>query len=370
MANRYWVGGTENWNTTAGSKWSTTSGGAGGEAVPTSSDDVYFDASSGAVTVTVSANSVCKTLNFTGFTGTFAKSSNITISGNLTLGSGMTLSGSGYFNFNATATIISNGISFGGIYLNINISSSGTITLGDDFISTATNSINMASSGITFNANNNNITINNFRFSGASNGTVNMGSGLWTLTGYGTVWEDISDGTINGDTSTIKITNTTNNDITFFSNGKTFNNIWFNRGTSTGIITIKGSNTFTEFKDTGTVAHTIKFTDATDQTITSLDINGSSGKLITLTGTSTGGWAISDTTGTNTVNYCNISYSTATGGATFNATNSIDGGNNSGWNITGAAPANVKTFQGVAKASVKTLQGVAIASVKSSQGVV
>jgi hypothetical protein len=29
MANRYWVGGTATWDATAGTKWATTSGGAG-----------------------------------------------------------------------------------------------------------------------------------------------------------------------------------------------------------------------------------------------------------------------------------------------------------------------------------------------------
>jgi len=47
MADRYWVGGTNNWNGTAGTKWALTSGGAGGQAEPTSADDVYFDAAPG-----------------------------------------------------------------------------------------------------------------------------------------------------------------------------------------------------------------------------------------------------------------------------------------------------------------------------------
>jgi hypothetical protein len=44
MANRYWVGGTDTWDATAGNKWSATDGGAGGATVPTSSDDVYINA--------------------------------------------------------------------------------------------------------------------------------------------------------------------------------------------------------------------------------------------------------------------------------------------------------------------------------------
>ena len=52
MASRYWVGGTANWDNTAGTKWSDVSGGAGGFSAPTSADDVFFDANSGTNTIT------------------------------------------------------------------------------------------------------------------------------------------------------------------------------------------------------------------------------------------------------------------------------------------------------------------------------
>jgi len=77
----------------------------------------------------------------------------------------------------------------------------------------------------------------------------------------------------------------------------------------------------------------VRFTDGTDQTVSSITWEGTDGNLITLTGTGTAGWKISDTTGTNTVKYCDIHYSTAEGGATFNAyttEGNVDGGNNSG----------------------------------------
>jgi hypothetical protein len=44
MADRYWVGGSGSWNSTA--KWSTTSGGASGASVPTATDNAIFDANS------------------------------------------------------------------------------------------------------------------------------------------------------------------------------------------------------------------------------------------------------------------------------------------------------------------------------------
>lgn len=104
MADRYWVGGTDNWDGTAGTKWSTTDGGAGGAAVPTSADDVYFTASSTGTCTISAGNTGCKSLICTGFTGTLAGSAALTVSGGLTLASGMTYSYTGTMTFDATST--------------------------------------------------------------------------------------------------------------------------------------------------------------------------------------------------------------------------------------------------------------------------
>ena len=92
MANRYWVGGTATWDNLALLKWSTTSGGIGGSAVPTTADTVFFDAASGANTVTIGASvATCSTLTMTGFTGTIAFGTNkITIAGGGTIYTGAT----------------------------------------------------------------------------------------------------------------------------------------------------------------------------------------------------------------------------------------------------------------------------------------
>ena len=45
-ADRYWVGGSGYWTTTNTTNWSASSGGPGGQSVPTSSDNVYFDLNS------------------------------------------------------------------------------------------------------------------------------------------------------------------------------------------------------------------------------------------------------------------------------------------------------------------------------------
>jgi hypothetical protein len=65
MADRYWIGGSGDWNVT--SEWSTTSGGTGGASVPTSADNAIFDAASSAAhyTVTITDNATCANLTFT-----------------------------------------------------------------------------------------------------------------------------------------------------------------------------------------------------------------------------------------------------------------------------------------------------------------
>jgi len=120
MADRYWVGGSAIWNTTASTKWSTTSGGAGGASVPTSVDDVFIDAASGAVTVTIAANSGAKSINCTGFTGaiTSGTAATITVSGSITLVAGMTFSYVGTITVNATGTITCAGKSLNRLIVN------------------------------------------------------------------------------------------------------------------------------------------------------------------------------------------------------------------------------------------------------------
>lgn len=108
MANRYWVGGTNNWDSTVGTKWSDTSGGAGGSSIPGSLDDVFFNISSGAVTCTLTVTTTVKSLNFTGFSGTFSMNAALTIAGDFTLSSSMNILGSSGVVINNSAILTSN----------------------------------------------------------------------------------------------------------------------------------------------------------------------------------------------------------------------------------------------------------------------
>ena len=174
---RYWVGGTDSWNATAGTKWALTSGGAGGQAVPTSADDVYFDGASGAVTCTVSAAANCKTLNCTGFTGTLSGSATLTVFGNITLVAGMT--------YNATSPIVIAGVcaitSAGKTVGAVTVQNSTTASLADALTSSGVVTL---SSG-TFTTNDYNVTASSLSSSNSNTRTINLGSSTVTLTGTG-----------------------------------------------------------------------------------------------------------------------------------------------------------------------------------------
>lgn len=172
MANRYWVGGTAAWDGTAGTKWALTSGGAGGQAIPTSADDVFFDAASGANTVTISTgNTGAKSIACTGFTGTLAGSANITVAGSVTLVSGMTFTYSGIFTLTATGTFTSGSKTPTGILVN---GTGITVSLGDAFTTVSGGSI-ILSAG-TFNLNGFTATASSFSSNGATTRAVTFGT--------------------------------------------------------------------------------------------------------------------------------------------------------------------------------------------------
>jgi hypothetical protein len=206
MADRFWVGGTAAWDATAGTKWATTSGGAGGASVPFTADDVYFDAASGAVTVTTGASFYAKNLNFTGFTGTFAGANVGTITGNITMGASMTRTFTGQFSLTSaltTNTVTSNGISFGGVF---NFTGGGKWTLQDAFVNTGATT-NLISG--TLDLNDKQWTSVDFSSNNTNVRALNFGTQGMTLTGSATlvfISPDLTNMTYSG---TQKITLTT-----------------------------------------------------------------------------------------------------------------------------------------------------------------
>jgi hypothetical protein len=337
------VGGTGNWDNSNTTHWSSSPGGSGGSSVPTLADDVIFDQYSGSGTCTaVGTGSVveAKSLNFTGFTGTFTGTTPINIRGNLTLGSGMIYSNTGWFCiYDAAATITSNGIALTcGLDID-QVYASTTVTLADDL-----NCGGIFLKRGTFDANNNNVSCICFISDSIYARTLIMGSGTWSIhnTPYWSI-KNASNLTLNCNTSTIKFINGTN-DMSMSGGGKTYYNIWYNSPNGTGSFRMFDSNTFNNIKiDPGCL---FSLTTGIIVTIDSLTANGTSGSHIHLYSSdylapwNYGIGTFLCTTGIINVNYCDITYLTATGGATWCANHSIDNGNNTGWDFNCGAGIN------------------------------
>jgi len=240
MADRYWVGGTANWDGTAGTKWATTSGGAGGASVPTSADDVFFtNLSTGTCTIST-GNTGAKSINCTGFTGTLAGSAAITVSGSVTLVAGMGFTYTNIFTINATGTLTTAGKSLQGLTI---AAPGGTVTLGDA-LTIAANDLQITSG--TFTTANYNVTSPNLRSTNSNTRTINLGSSTVTLSSTPAVNFAINTNlTFNAGTSSISCTATSPifSGATPFTSGVTFYNVAFTSTTSSSI-EIEGINTF------------------------------------------------------------------------------------------------------------------------------
>lgn len=330
MAERYWVGGTAAWDNTAGTKWASVSGGAGGASVPFTGDNVYFDSASGSVTVTVSATVYATNLNFTGFTGTFAGTSTIVIAGNIILGSSMTRTYTGVIQLTSavtTNTITSNGITLGSdLYVN----GGGKWSL-QDALSNPTKYLVLTSG--TFDGNNQNVTFFGLALT-AGTKTLTLGNGTWTVTGNGSAWNantNVANLTVSPSSGVISMTSASAK--TFAGGAKTWPTL--NQGGS-GALTIEQSNSFANIINSVQPA-TITLTAGTTQTVAAFGVSGTAGNLITLNSRTAGTRAtLSDSTGTVEVSYVSIKDISATGGANWNAflkSGNVDAGNNLGWDF-------------------------------------
>ena len=237
MANRYWVGGTASWDGTAGTKWATTSGGAGGASVPTTADDVFFSVLSTGVCTIATGNTGAKSINCTGFTGTITGTSPITVAGSVTLFVSMTYSHTATVTLTGTGTLTSAGKTFGALAVN---GSGITVTLGD--------ALNVSSSlTITegeFNTANFSVNVNTLLSNNSNVRTITLGSSTLVITGFNQTSLDFNNSTnltFNANTSQISITGWNS---TFSGGGQTFYNVSFAAATGPFLSTINGANTF------------------------------------------------------------------------------------------------------------------------------
>lgn len=266
MADRYWVGGTAAWDGTVGTKWATTSGGAGGASVPTTADAVFFtNLSTGTCTISA-GNTGALSINCTGFTGTLAGTSNITVAGSITLVAGMSYSHTGTVSFTGTATLTTAGKAFSPITI---IGAGITVTLGDALSIASPGNVSFTQG--TFNTANFTVTCGQFVASGASAKTITLGSSTVNCTRL-----DFNATNLTFNSGTSQINHSSANDFT--GNGNTFYNVALT-GTAAGTTAVTGANTFNNFTVTGPAAAGVRqVTFAANQTFSgALGTTGTAG---------------------------------------------------------------------------------------------
>jgi len=303
------------------------SGSTGTRTISCSGGNPQLKVISGSDIVAVGNNSNFDGINFTGFSGTFTIAANVTLINNLVMSSTMT-TGSGGANSLTFSTnsisLTSNGVTIG-YPIAVN---TGTLLLADNLKTTRSLTLTAG----TLDANNKNVEILNFIGSNSNTRTLALGSGTWTITGdsAGSVTNVWNTATITGltITGTATISMTSASAKQFAGGGATFPTL--NQG-GAGTLTITGSNTFTTLSNS-VYPTTITLTSGTTTTVTNFNLGGIGGSLVTLNASTAGTRAtISKASGSVSAQYLNIQDSNATGGASWTALNSTNGGNNLGW---------------------------------------
>lgn len=282
----YWnLAGSQNWSATG---WASSSGGTPDiNQFPLAQDTAVFDNTGAAGTVTIDQAWNIGTVNMSARTSamTFTVNGSALIYGDWTWGTGVTSSSTSNtltFSSRGTEVITSNGVTFG---CPVTIDTiTGTVQLADALtINTARTFI--FNSG-TFDAVSYNVTAGSVAFGAPSGNVFRMGSGTWTLTGTGTVWNFAGSPTLFKGSANIVLSDTSTTSRTFSGGSQVYNKLTIGGTTGTSTTTINGNNTFSELASTKTVAHTIAL-GSTTQTFGAWTVTGTAGNVVTLTGTGT-----------------------------------------------------------------------------------
>jgi hypothetical protein len=251
MPSRYWVGGTAAWDGTAGSKWAETSGGAGGFSVPTTADDVFFDAASSGTCTISAGNTGAKSIDCTGFTGTIAGSAAITVAGSITLAAGQTYTHTGTVTITGTGTLTTAGKTFSGV----TVSGSGiTVTLGDA-LDTSTRTLTVTAG--TFDTAGYNVTAYNLSSSNSNTRTILLNSSTVTFLVPGTIIDFFTSTNLTFTAGTSTIVASSNGSTAMSTGGVSFYNVSFT-GTNPAFIAVSGSATYNNLSITAPSTNGIK----------------------------------------------------------------------------------------------------------------
>jgi hypothetical protein len=320
---RFWVGGSGTWDASDTTHWSATSGGAGGASAPTSAVDAVFDAAGGGGTVTVDSGAGlvnCKSLTVSAvYTIEAAGFDSIQIYGDYTVTAAATVS----LRINAEASVAMT-IS-GAPELGAYVQESGTLTFNGDPNYSGSISISGPSPAADAGANASITIAGDFVLSGP----VNMRAAAWDVGRFrvgtlavvtqGTATITVHSGfDTGGVTWDIPVTFDFNTDV----------DCYFGDGDDT---TFNAAVTITTANFDAPV--TLNFYEPATYTFNAgLTIDSGAGRELTLQ-TYTPGTPVtlSKASGEVSINNAVIVDSVASGGATFTAYDSTDGGGNTGW---------------------------------------
>jgi hypothetical protein len=276
----YWnLAGAQNWSATG---WCTGSGGTPDiNQFPLAQDTAVFDNTGSAGTVTVDAAWNIGTFDASLRTSAMAltATSSFFVYGDWKFGTGVTSNSTANvptFSKNGIQTITSNGIQFN-CPITIN-NPNAYVQLADALSLGATRTLTLTTG--TFDAVTYNVTTG--LFSGSAGTMLRMGSGTWTLSGTGTVW-DQSDSAIQfAGTSTIVLSDTSTTARTFTGGGFYYNKLTIGGTTGTSTLSFPQGNTYGELASTKTVAHTILFGSTLTHNIGKWSVTGTAGNVVTV----------------------------------------------------------------------------------------
>lgn len=308
-------------------------------AIPTTSateaNSLSFYVTAGIGSVSISGtNGSIRTLDFTGFTGTFSSfgTTTCTLYGNLVIVSGMTYSSTG-INVKFAATSGTKTIDFAnktvGDYLTIN-GSGGTFQLVNNV------TVSFSNDALTMLAGT--LDLNGYTFTASAGAVTLTGGNLTFNAGVLSVFRDVS--------ATSSLTTTAGTGTGKIKMSKTSGGSFFLGLNVTFNCTVEIQNNIQViFYDTTTITTLSNLTAPcqisigtnSTLTVTNFNVAGTLGNLVALDAYATGYGTVgtlSKSSGTVSVSYLNISNSTATGGAVWKALTSngnTNSGGNTGW---------------------------------------
>lgn len=185
--------------------------------------------------------------------------------------------------------------------------------------------------------NNKNMTLtlsgNAMSTSGSGIRTLRLGNGIWLLPGANAAWaaSTTTNLTFAANSSTIKFTG--DGARAFAGGGLTFNAVVIDSATLTGsIFNVTSNNSFASL--TINAPNNVTLAGGGTQTVTTLTVNGTSASQVFLRSNSTTAAGISVAANAPTITWGALQLLACSGGATFAASNSFDGGGNTSITIT------------------------------------